>query len=101
MWAKSWFGPERDLNWFKENGIITLGRKKVEETYPRPFLKARVPIYYEHLKKAGEDLKIVTEQMGLNWDTWDYQALPAWGPCPGHEERPNQYDLYPVNFKLP
>ena len=58
-------------------------------------------MYYEHLKKAGEDLKMVTEQMGLNWDTWDYQSLPAWGPCPGHEERPNQYDLYPVNFKLP
>ncbi len=99
-WAKSWFGPERGYDWFKENGFFISGDKKVEEAYPRPFFKARIPIYYEHFIEAGEEVRKVTQELGLNWDTSDYQPLPDWKPCLAHKEE-GEFDLYPVNFKLP
>ena len=100
IWAKSTFGPEHDLAWFKEHGFISFP-KKVEETYQRPFIKARIPIYLEHFLKAGQDVKRVTEEMGIpDWDISDYQPLPDWKPCPPYERKSQDYDLYAVNYKL-
>jgi len=100
-WAKSAFGPEHDLAWFKEHGFIKWPRQ-VEEVYPRVFIKPRTPIYVEHWKRAGEELKKVTEEMGIPWwDVSDYQPLPDWKPCPAYEEHSPGYDLYPVPYKLP
>lgn len=98
-WAKSRFGEEHGLAWFKKHAVLTL-KKEVEEAYPRVFLKPRIPIYYEHFIDAGEDVKRVTAEMGLAWDTSDYQPLPEWKPCPAFEENNGDY-LYAVNFKLP
>lgn len=99
-WAQSWFGQERGLDWFKQHGVITFP-KKVEETYPRPFFTSRIPIYLEHFQKAGQDLKKVTRELGLDWDTSDYQPLPDWKPCPAYEMKEQDYDLYAVNYKTP
>ncbi len=99
LWAKSRFGEEVGLEWFKKNAVLTL-KKEVEEAYPRPFLKPRIPIYYEHFIDAGEDVKRVTMEMGLEWDISDYQPLPEWKPCPSFEQN-NADLLYAVNFKLP
>lgn len=101
IWAKSWFGPERGLGWFKEHGVFISAKKKVEEAYPRLFLKPRIPIYYEHFIQAGQELKVLTEKMGLSWDTSDYQPLPDWKPCLEFEQGEDEYDLYAVNYKLP
>ncbi len=101
IWAKSWFGPEHDLAWFKEHGFISFS-KEVEEVYTTPFGKARIPLYLEHFIKAGEDVKRVTEEMGLTeWDVSDYQPIPDWKPCPTYEEKSPDYDLYPINYRSP
>ncbi|MFC2013914.1 molybdopterin-dependent oxidoreductase, partial [Chloroflexota bacterium] len=99
--AKAWFGPEHDLAWFKEHGFLTYP-KRVEEAYPRPFIKPRIPIYQEHFIKAGEDVKKMTKELGIPWwDTSGYQPLPDWKPCPAYENMSTEYDLYVSNYKFP
>ena len=100
LWAKSLFGPERDWNWFKEHGILVSGKKELKHAYPRPFLEARIPLYFEHFLKVGQEVKKVTQEMGIDWDTSDYQALPDWKPCPDFKDSPDPDELYAVNYKL-
>ncbi|MBI2848674.1 MAG: molybdopterin-dependent oxidoreductase [Chloroflexi bacterium] len=97
--AKNMFGPEHGVEWFKAHGFVQWP-KKVEEAYPRPFLKPRIPLYLEHFQKAGVEVKRATEEMGIAWDTSDYQPLPDWKPCPAYEEG-DPFDLYAINYKLP
>lgn len=99
-WAKSWFGPEHDLNWFKSQSLLITGEKKVEEAYPRPFLKPRAPLYLEHFINAGKEVERVTREMGIHWDTSNYRPLPDWVPCPGHNQN-EEGSLFLVNYKLP
>jgi molybdopterin-containing oxidoreductase family molybdopterin binding subunit len=99
-WAKNWFGPERDIAWFKQHGLITFP-KKVEEAYPRPFFSARIPVYLEHFPGIGEKLKQVTDEMGISWDLSDYQPLPDWRGCEAHEQADDKFDLFAINYKLP
>lgn len=100
-WFKSWFGPEKGLEWFKEHGTLVTGEKKIEEAYPRPFLTPRLPIYVEYFLTAGEELRKVTDSLGIHWDTSDYQALADWKPCEAFEQRSAEHDLFVINFKLP
>jgi len=98
---KSKFGPEHDLAWFKEHGFIKWP-KKVEETYPRPFLKPRIPIYLEHYLELGKEVKKMADEVGYTWwDVSDYQPLAEWKPCLAYEHKSPEYDLYAVNFRLP
>lgn len=101
IWAKSWCGPEHGVEWFREHGVFLQGKRTVEEVYPRPFIKGRMPIYQEYFIAAGHDLKNVTLAMGLSWDTADYRALPEWMPCPAYEDKSPDFDLYAVNYRLP
>ena len=101
-WAKSRFGPERGLDWFKEHGVLTMERNKtVMEAYPRVFLKPRIPIYLEHFLGAGEETTRVIGELGLNWDMSDYTPLPDWKPCAAFSGQYSDYDLFVVNSKLP
>ena len=99
--ARSWFGEEHGLDWFREHGVISLPRD-VEEAYIGPFLKARVPIYLEHFLWRGEQLKGVLDKMGLDWDLSDYKPLSEWMPCPSYDAvHKGDYDLIAVHFKFP
>ncbi|MBI2959681.1 MAG: molybdopterin-dependent oxidoreductase [Betaproteobacteria bacterium] len=99
--ARSWFGEERGLDWFREHGVICLPRD-VEESYIGPFLKARLPIYLEHMLLKGEQLKAVLDEMGLEWDLSDYKPLSDWMPCPSFDAlKKGEYDLIAVHFKFP
>ncbi len=100
-WMKSWFGPEKGLAWFEQNGFLITGEKKVEEAYPRVFLAPRIPLYLEYLIDAGEEIRKVTKSLGIAWDTDDYQPLVEWKPCPAYERLSPEHDLLVVNFKLP
>ena len=100
-WQKSWFGPDKGLDWFKRNGFVISGEKTVKEAYPRPFLTPRLPIYLEYFLDAGEEIRKVTGDLGIEWDTDDYQALVDWKPCPAYTQSHDEYDLFVVNFKLP
>lgn len=98
-WAKSRFGADKGLDWFKERQFIAWS-KKVEEVYWRPFTKGRSHIYFEFFKKTGEDVKKVIEELCLEWDTSDYQPLPDWKPCLSHQVDNSVYDLYAINYKV-
>ncbi|MBI2873806.1 MAG: molybdopterin-dependent oxidoreductase [Firmicutes bacterium] len=99
QWCRSRFGEEHDLEWFKGHGFLTKP-KTVEETYQRPFIKGRIPVYHEFFLRAGDDVRRVVEEMEIEWDTSDYQALPDWKPCPSYLVN-GEHDLWAVNYKVP
>ncbi|MBI4526117.1 MAG: molybdopterin-dependent oxidoreductase [Deltaproteobacteria bacterium] len=99
--ARTWFGEEHGLKWFRENGVLRIPRD-VDEAYIGPFLNARLPIYLEHFLDRGRELKSVVTQMGLEWDLSDYTPLSEWLPCPSYEAiRKGDYDLIAVHYKVP
>lgn len=99
--ARSWFGREHGLEWFKENGILKFSRDP-DVAYIGPSLKARLPVYLEHMLPRGEELSAVTQKMGLEWDTGDYKPIPDWQPCDSYEARQKgEFDLIAVHYKLP
>ena len=96
---RSMFGPDHDLAWFREHGLVSWERS-LAERYPRGVLKLpRVPVYFPHLLDRGAELKDVFAELGLDWDTSTYQGLPIWQGCWSHQTRqPDQ--LFLVNYKL-
>ena len=99
--TRSWFGEDRGLDWFKDNGFITLPRS-VEECYFGPFLDARVPIYLEYFLTRGAELQGVLDELGLDWDLADYRPFSDWMPCPSHEAvGKGDFDLIAVHYKFP
>src|SRR5262249_17394972 len=99
--ARSWFGDQRGLDWFRDNAQIRIARD-IEEAYIGPFVKARIPIYLEHFLDRGDELRKVVDEMGLDWDFSDYQPISDWWPCPSYKAlRDGSYDLIAVHFKFP
>jgi anaerobic selenocysteine-containing dehydrogenase len=99
-WAKAWCGPEHGLEYFKEHGYYKVAPRTVQESYPRIFHEGRIPLYLEHFIRAGQDVKEVTEELGIPWDVSDYQGLVEWKPCPAYLQG-GDFDLWAVNTKLP
>ncbi len=97
--AKSLFGLEMGLDWFKEHGVHMV-KKSVEELYPSAFLPHRFPVYYENVLRAGEEVESLTKEMGIEWDTSDYKATPYWKPCEAFSQEPRE-DFYAVNYRVP
>ncbi|MDP2662549.1 MAG: molybdopterin-dependent oxidoreductase [Dehalococcoidia bacterium] len=95
---KNNFGPERDLEWFRTNGLVKWP-KKMEEVYWRPFVKVRVPVYWEFLKTMGEQTAEVAKGFGFPIDLARYEPLPSWNPCPSHELRDERYDLFGFYYR--
>ena len=96
---KNEYGPDQGLDWHLEDGLWT-AEKTVLEKYPRPFMTPRAQIYFEFMKPAGEELARAVEQLGIPWETEDYQTLPDFKPCPSFRHPP-PHDLYLMNLKLP
>ena len=94
---KTWFGPSHDLKWFQEHGVITYPRK-VEEVYMYPFRDARIPLYLECMLEGKEKVEAVVKEIGIPWETDDWQPLPDWKPCIDHEIPEPGYDLFPVYY---
>jgi len=103
--AKSMFGEEMGLQWFKDNGYYTI-KRKVEESYPMPFINVRIPVYFEVIKRRGEEARKVADSLGMKWwDTSDYLPIPVFKPCPAYaekEQNPNsEFSFITVNYKVP
>ena len=103
--AKSMFGEKMGLQWFKDNGYYSIPRK-VDESYPMPFIKARIPVYFEVIKRRGEEARKVADSLGMTWwDTADYVPIPVWKPCPAYAEKEknpdSEFNLITVNYKVP
>ncbi|MBI4322218.1 MAG: molybdopterin-dependent oxidoreductase [Chloroflexi bacterium] len=97
---KSRFGSEHSLEWFKAHGFVTQPRS-IEEAYPRPFIKGRIPLYLEHYIRAGREVEKVTRELNIPWEVDDYQPMPEWKPCEAHESRDPAFPFIVTNFKVP
>ncbi len=93
---KCWFGPDHGLEYMKEHGVIKWP-KKLEEVYWKPFRHVRSPIYFEHIKKTGEKIQAILDDLGVSdIDTGDYDALPGWKPCATLNAKDEEYDMQAV-----
>ncbi|HEC61266.1 MAG TPA: hypothetical protein ENI27_03320 [bacterium] len=99
---KSTFGPEHGLEWFKKNSPLSWP-KKTEEVYWRPFIKARVPIYFELFKEVGQQIEQIKKELDITeaFDTSDFQPLPDWKPCQSHLEERSEFDLFAIYYRVP
>jgi molybdopterin-containing oxidoreductase family molybdopterin binding subunit len=99
---KSVYGEKHGLDYFKQHDGLLKWPKKAEETYWRPFIKARSPIYYEHFKSVGEKIKKIVDEYDLpDFDLEDFQPLPDWKPCNSHEEKRPDFDLFAHYYRVP
>ena len=96
---KNEYGPDKGLDWHLADGLWT-SPKTVFEKYPRPFVTPRAQIYFEFMGPAGDDVRRVADDLGIPWETDDYQPLPDFKPCPSFRHAP-PHDLYLMNLKLP
>jgi anaerobic selenocysteine-containing dehydrogenase len=97
---KFYFGEEKGLDWFEENGFITW-EKKPEECYWRYFIDARIPMYFETVAKNKPKVKEICEKLGMhmNWDC--YTPLITYFPSVIFTELPedSEYDLLGVSYR--
>ncbi|MFN8035134.1 MAG: molybdopterin-dependent oxidoreductase [Acidimicrobiia bacterium] len=98
-WLRNEFGADHGLDWHLADGLWT-DTKSVKEKYPRPFVAARAQVYFEFMKAAGDDVRQVTSELDIPWETDDYQTLPDWKPGPAYKHNA-PHDLYLVNLKIP
>ncbi len=93
---KTFINEEHGIDWFKENGSYLYPRK-VDEVYiwanGDP---GRVPIYQDMHFEAKEKIEAVVEELGIYWETDDWQPLPDWKPCHDYEITDPEYDIMPI-----
>ncbi len=95
---KDKFGPDKGLDWFKENGLVKWP-KKPEEVYWRHFEDVRVPIYWEWMSTVWEKAQAITEPTGLSLPKEHYSPLPDWLPCLSHECHEEGFDFYAFYYR--
>ena len=95
---KDKFGPDKGLDWFKENGVMKWP-KKPEEVYWRHFVDVRVPIYWEFMPAMWEEINAIAEPKGFNVPREHYSPLPDWLPCPSHECDKEGFDFYAFYYR--
>ena len=98
-WLRNTLGDDHDLDWHLSDGLWT-DDKTVAEKYPRPFYDARAQVYYEFMLEARDDLERTVADLGIEWETDDYQPVPDWKPGPAYE-RTAPHDLFVTNMKVP
>lgn len=99
--AKSLLGDDFDIEAVTQTSCFITRDKTLAEAFPRPFLTARIPIYFEHLLGARDEVKAVADEIGLDaWDVAPYAPLLSFHACEALAPD-GDYDLLIVNFKLP
>lgn len=101
-WMRSWCGEEHDLRYFRDHGwVLWAAEREMKHRYPRIFHQGRIPVYLEHWLTAGESVKEVVEETGLDWgDTSDYESLPRYRACWAAGEGGEAFSFYLVNPKV-
>ena len=95
---KNNFGPDRDLEWFKKNGVVKW-KKKPHEVYWRPYVDVRVPIYWEFLKPIGDKIAAIAEPRGLKIPLEYYDPMPNFLPCRSHCCDKEGFDFYAFYYR--
>jgi anaerobic selenocysteine-containing dehydrogenase len=97
-YARSLYGDDKGLEWFKENGHAVRYRTP-EETY-LPYGNLRIPFYFEFIKRHGDEMRHKFEQVGLkDWPLDNYQPLPFWKNSQVIEDGKEGYPFYAITFK--
>ena len=50
---------------------------------------------------AGQQVEAMTRELDIPWDTSDYIPLTEWRPCPAHNPKSPEFDLYLITAKAP
>jgi anaerobic selenocysteine-containing dehydrogenase len=96
------FGPDKGLEYFKENGYITWP-KKVEEVYWRwnweSLKNVRIPVYREHLIDIGDKAREIGQKVNLDLDFDQYTPFPSYFKPQSHHEVDEEYDLFAFSYR--
>lgn len=99
--AKCHSQGKRDLAWYCEHGN-DLRFVEPNQKY-QIYGNARLPLFYNYIKSAGDELKRNLEKYqieskhGLKIRTDIYKGLPYWEPSPVHAD--NEFDFYIISYK--
>jgi len=97
-YARSIYGDEKGLDWFKQHGHAVRYRTP-EETY-MPYGKLRIPFYFEFIKRTGDEMRQKFERVGMkDWPLDNYQPLPFWKNSQVIEDGKAGYPFYVITFK--
>ncbi|MDZ7698314.1 MAG: molybdopterin-dependent oxidoreductase [Deltaproteobacteria bacterium] len=97
---KFYFGEDKGVEWFKENGYITW-EKNSDEAYWRYHVDARIPMYFETVAQNKPKTKEICEEIGIHFN-WDYYTpLISYFPSVIYTELPedSEYDLIGVSYR--
>ena len=96
--ARSVYGEEKNLDWFKEKGHAVRYRTP-EETY-MPYGNLRIPFYFEFIKRTGEELgKKLAEAGVTDWPLENYQPLPYWKNSQVIDDGKAGFEFFAITFK--
>ena len=96
--AKTIYGEERGLEWFKQHGHAVRYRTP-EEAY-MPYGNLRIPFYFEFILRTGAELREKMNQAGpVGWPLDNYRPLPFWKNSQVIEDGKRGYDFYAISFK--
>jgi anaerobic selenocysteine-containing dehydrogenase len=97
-YARSIYGDDKGLDWFKQHGHAVRYRTP-EETY-MPYGNLRIPFYFEFIKRTGDEMRHKFEQVGMkHWPLENYQPLPSWKNSQVIEDGKDGYPFYAITFK--
>lgn len=96
---KSNIDEEHGLEWFRANNGVYTYPRKADEVYiwadGRP---GRVPIYGDFMLACKERVEEKVTELGIPWETDDYQPFPDWKPCCDFEVTDPDYSFLPVYY---
>lgn len=95
---KSVIDEEHGIEWMKEHGVYTYPRK-IDEVYIwANDAPGKVPLYWDFMLEAKEKVEAKVAELGIPWETDDYQPLPDWKPGCGFDVENPDYDIIPVYY---
>ena len=74
-------------------------KKTPQEVYWRAFVDVRVPIYWEWLPAMGKQLTEICAPRGIDIPLDYFEPVPDWLPCPSHECKHGDFDLYAFYYR--
>ena len=95
---KYYFGPDKGLEYAMKNGGISWP-KQVKEAYWRPYVKARVPIYQEHLARLKPQIIENCKKIGVELEFEQFTPFLSYFPPQVAKEVNNEYDLYAFSYR--
>jgi anaerobic selenocysteine-containing dehydrogenase len=95
---KARFGPDHDLEWFREHGFIRW-EKKPEEAYWRWFVNARASIYHEWLIDHTKEVKDICQPRGYELDWSQYTPFISYFPPVCSQPQNTEFDLYAFGYR--